>query len=232
MVLQGFLLFGFNYFFVYISEQYLTSGIVAAGFSLVIFLNAIFGAIFLKVPLNPVVIISGFIGVSGVLLIFKDDIEALSLSSDSFRGMIYCILSVVFASLGNITSAYNQRKKLPVIQTNMYGMLYGAIILILTAFVSGGKISFDTSIPYIGSLLYLAIFGSVLAFGTYLKLIGEIGPDKAAFVLSVVPLIALIISSVFEDLEWTIFTISGTIMIIIANYITLAKRTKLKYSTK
>ena len=46
MILQGALLFGFNYWFVYIAEQELISALVAIMFSCIIFLNVFFGKIF------------------------------------------------------------------------------------------------------------------------------------------------------------------------------------------
>lgn len=223
IALQGFFLFGFNYLFVYLSEQYLTSGLVAAAFSMLIFLNIFFAAIFLKQKINRQVVYGALVGMAGIVLIFKEEIVGLDVSTNNFKGIMYCIASIILASLGNITSAYNQQKKLPVMQTNMFGMFYGAIALFVVALINGSSFSFDTSLSFIISLLYLAIFGSVIAFGSYLKLIGKIGPDKAAYVIVVVPIIALIISNIFEGLTWTITTITGAILIITGNLISLKK---------
>lgn len=209
MLLQGLCLFGFNYYFVYLSEESLTSGLVAASFSMIIFLNVFFGALFLKIRIEPKVVLGAIIGIAGIVLVFNDEISAFTLSDKNFLGVIYCLIGIVFASMGNITSAYNQRIKLPVIQSNTFGMLYGAAALFLVSVITGSSFEIDTRWEYWSSLLYLSIFGSVIAFGSYLQLIGKTGPDKAAFVLMVVPLIALMISSFLEDFEWTVFTISG-----------------------
>ncbi len=227
MGMQGLFLFGFNYLFVYLAENYITSGLVAASFSTLIFLNIVFAAIILKQKINKRVVIGAAIGLIGIVLIFMDEFTAINTSTDTFKGIIFCIIAIILASLGNITSAYNQREKLPVIQTNLYGMIYGAIALLLVALIKGSSFEFDTSWPFILSLLYLAIFGSIIAFWAYLKLIGNIGPDKAAYVIVVIPIIALILSSIYEGLSWTITTVIGTVLILVGNLISLKRQKKI-----
>lgn len=225
MALQGFFLFGFNYYFVYLSEQYLTSGLVAAAFSILIFLNIFFAAIILKNKVKASVVLGAVLGVGGIVLIFKEEFITLDLSNDNFIGLMYCLIGIILASLGNITSAYNQRKNLPIIQTNMFGMIYGSMALLIVAVISGSSFVFDSSWPYILSLFYLAIMGSIIAFGAYLKLIGNIGPGKAAYVILLAPIIALFISNYFEGFRWTPNTISGTLLIVFGNLLSL-RRTK------
>ena len=111
--------------------------------------------------------------------------------------MTLAIAGTFIASLGNITSARNQKAGIPVIPSNAFGMTYGAIVMFIIALISGKTMSFEANISYISSLLYLAIFGSVIAFGAYLTLIGNIGASKAAYVSVIAPVIALIISTIF-----------------------------------
>ena len=221
MALQGFFLFGFNYLFVYLSEQYLTSGLVAAAFSILIFLNILFAAIILKNKIRFKVMFGAILGVSGIVLIFKEEFITLDLSNDNFIGLLYCFVAIILASLGNITSAYNQRQKLPIIQTNMFGMIYGSIALLVVAILTGSDFVFDTTWPYLVSLLYLSVMGSIIAFGAYIKLIGNIGPDKAAYVILIAPIIALFISYYFEGFQWTPYSVSGTFLILTGNLISL-----------
>lgn len=223
MALQGFFLFGFNYLFVYLSEKYLTSGLVAAAFSILIFLNIFFAAIILKNKVRNRVVFGAILGVGGIVLIFKEEFITLDLSNDNFVGLLYCLVGITLASLGNITSAYNQRQKLPIIQTNMFGMIYGSLALLAVAILSGSSFIFDSSWTYLLSLMYLAIMGSMVAFGAYLKLIGNIGPDKAAYVILLTPIIALFISNYFEGFQWTPYSVSGTILIVLGNLISLKK---------
>ena len=125
------------------------------------------------------------------------------------------------ASLGNITSARNQKAGIPVIQSNAFGMLYGAIAMFLFAIFTGKVPTFEFTLSYSLSLLYLSVFGSVIAFGAYLTLIGNIGASKAAYVSLLAPIIALTISTFFEGYEWTLFSLSGAALILIGNVVAL-----------
>ena len=224
MALQGALLFGCNYWLIYISEYYLTSGLVAIAFSTLVFMNIIFNSLLLRNPLNRQVIFGAAFGIAGTVLIFKEELTGLSLEDDTFIGLVFCFTGVLFASLGNITSAFNQGRRLPVIQTNAFGMLYGATLMFFIALVSNKPVVIDLSFPYLASLAYLVIFGSIIAFSTYLTLIGRIGADKAAYVIVAVPVIALVISTIFENYVLTGDAIAGIFLIVMGNALTLKRK--------
>jgi drug/metabolite transporter (DMT)-like permease len=223
MALQGTFLFGINYWLVYMAEVHLKSGLVAVVFSTIIFLNIFNGLIFLKSKVRLNVLASALIGFVGIILVFKDEILNFNFSNDKSLGLLLAFLSVITASLGNITSAYNQRNKLPVVQTNAYGMLYGSLLMLLLVFIIGTPISFDVSFMYISSLIYLAVFGSIIAFWSYLTLLGKIGADKSAYVMLVFPIIALLLSTFFEDYTWSLFALLGVALITMGNFLMLKK---------
>lgn len=127
----------------------------------------------------------------------------------------------MIASLGNITSARNTKAGIPVISCNAYGMTYGGLTMMLIALVSGKDISFIITTEYIASLAYLTIFGSIIASGAYLTLIGNIGAEKVAYVSLITPVIALLISTILEDYQWTTISILGVLFILIGNAIAL-----------
>jgi drug/metabolite transporter (DMT)-like permease len=223
MALQGTFLFGINYWLVYMAEVHLKSGLVAVVFSTIIFLNIFNGLIFLKSKVRMNVLASALIGFVGIVLVFKDEILNFNFSNDKSFGLILAFLSVITASLGNITSAYNQRNKLPVVQTNAYGMLYGSLLMLILVFIIGTPLSFDVSFKYIGSLIYLAVFGSIIAFWSYLTLLGKIGADKAAYAMLVFPIIALLLSTMFEEYTWSLFALLGIALITSGNFLMLKK---------
>ena len=222
--LQGLFLFSLNYILVYLAESSLTSGLVAIVFSTVIVFNVVFGTLFLRNPVRLRVILGGTIGLLGLALVFWPELSTLDLSSERAVGLLLAFLATISASLGNIISARNQRSELPVVQTNAYGMAYGALIMFVLALLRGAPLTFDASSEYIFSLLYLALFGSVIAFGTYLTLLGKIGPDRAAYVTVAFPIIALALSTIFEGLTWTLLQIGGVLLVIAGNVIVLRRR--------
>jgi len=224
IALQGACLFGLNYWLVYMAEEHLTSGLVAVIFSGLIFMNVFLNSLFLKAPIRRNVVLGGSIGIAGIFLIFKDELQAFKLSDSNFVAFLMTLASVTLASAGNILSAYNQKQKVPVIQTNAFGMLYGSALVISIALLSGKSFSIDLNFSYITSLLYLTIFGSIIAFSTYLSLLGRIGPDKSGYISMVMPVIALFISTFLEGYQWTFYGIAGLLLILGGIYMALQKK--------
>ena len=103
----------------------------------------------------------------------------------------------------------------PLIETLAYAMLYGSLVTFLITQIKDTELLFEYSFEYIISLSYLSIVGSIFAFIFYLKLIEKVGPGRAGYVGVVMPVLALLISTVFEDLEWHVDLIIGLPILII-----------------
>lgn len=224
IALQGIFLFALNYLLFYIAELHLTSGLAAVIFSTILVMNMVNGAIFLGTPFNSKVIAGGFLGLIGIVLVFKPELSSFSLGDKGFYGVVLCFAATFLASLGNIISAHNQKKGLPIIQTNAYGMAYGAMLMLLLAMFNGKEFGFIVSPAYIGSLFYLAVFGSIVAFGCYLTLVGNIGADRAAYSTLLFPIVALGISTIWEGYQWTGSALTGVALILSGNLLMLKKK--------
>jgi len=224
IALQGTFLFSLNYILVYLAEQNLTSGLVAIVFSMLILSNVVLGAVFLRNPIRPRVVLGGVIGVAGLALVFGPELAGFAQGGGWRLGLLLSAAAVLSASVGNILSARNQRAGLPVVQTNAYGMAYGAAVTLVIAVVRGVPFTFDPSPSYILSLLYLAVFGSVIAFGTYLTLIGRMGVDRAAYIGVIFPLVALLLSMLFEGLNLGAVGLVGVALVAAGNVLVLNRR--------
>ena len=224
IALQGTFMFSLNYILVYLAEQNLTSGLVAIVFSMLILSNVVLGAIFLRAPIRPRVVLGGVIGVAGLALVFRPDLSGFVGGSGWRLGLLLSVGAVLSASVGNILSARNQRAGLPVVQTNAYGMAYGAAVTLILAVVRGVPFTFDPTPSYVLSLVYLAIFGSVIAFGTYLTLIGRMGVDRAAYIGVIFPLVALLLSMMFEGLGLGVVGLAGVALVAAGNVLVLNRR--------
>lgn len=225
MAFQGLCLFSTNYFFIYSGSQHLITGLIAVAFSTVVILNIIGGAIIFRTPIQARVAIGAVLGIGGITIVFWPQISAFDLSREGSLGLGLALIGTVFASMGMLTSAWNQRQRgLPVLQSNAYGMLYGAIIITcLTAF-RGSDFVFDTSPAYVLSLIYLSVFATVAGFWSYLTLIGRIGPDRASYVTVLFPIVALTFSAWFEDFRWTALDAIGIALVLFGNVVILTKR--------
>ena len=223
LALQGLTLFGINYVLVYLSEQSLTSGLVAVIFSLVAFCNIVALRVFFSVPFSREALTGASLGVIGVALVFWPELSSFSPSPGRRTGVLLALLSPVVASLGNMTATRNHRSKLPVIQANAWAMMYGAAFVAIYAGLGGQRFVFDWSLPYIVSLLYLAVFGSVIAFVAYLTLLGRIGADRAGYSGIAIPIVALGLSTLFEDLHWDAAMFGGVALCVAGNVLVLRR---------
>ncbi len=223
MALQGASLFALNYWLFYLAEQHLSSGIVAVVFSTIVFWNMINGRLFLKTPLRRNVIVGAMLGIVGIGLVFWPELSAFSLSDAGLTGFLLSVAATLLASFGNILSARNQRHGLPVVQTNAFGMGYGTLFMLAAALIARKPFTIDPSTAYLASLFYLALFGSVIAFGAYLTLIGRIGADRAAYATLLFPVIALLLSTLFEDYHWSPAAVAGVAVILTGNALALGK---------
>ncbi len=221
--LQGFLLFGINYWLVYIAEQYLTSGLIAVIFSIIVFTNALFSALFIKSRLTLPLIIGGLLAIIGTGLIFKREVTDFFSRETMLYAVIMSFLALLTASLGNVLSAFNQQKQIPVLQTNAFSMLYGSLAIFFIGIFIGTPLQFDFRSSYLISLSYLAVFGSVVAFSFYLKIIGRVGPAKASYAIVFTPVIAMVFSTLFEAYTWEKSALVGMPVLILGNLIAMDK---------
>ncbi len=224
IALQGTFLFAINYLLFYFAELYIASGLAAVIFSTILLMNMINGALFLRSSIDLKVVAGGILGLAGIVLVFKPEISSFTLLNHGLRGILLCVVATYLASLGNILSARNQKRKLPVVQTNAFGMTYGAILMLLLAVLSGKSFHIDLTFTYLGSLAYLSVFGSIIAFGCYLTLIGNIGADRAAYSTLLFPLVALAISTIWEGYHWTGSAICGVALILSGNLLMLQRK--------
>jgi drug/metabolite transporter (DMT)-like permease len=222
IAMQGVFLFAMNYLLFYLAELQITSGLAAVVFSTIVVMNLINGRLFLGTPIEIKVLIGGALGMLGLVLLFWPDMAATDFSGPVFVGMLLSFAATYLASLGNILSVRNQRHKLPIVQTNAFGMAYGSACMALIVLVSGTSITIEMTAPYLVSLVYLALFGSVIAFGCYLSLVGRIGAGRAAYATLLFPVVALGLSTFWEGYNWTSHGVSGMILILSGNYLAMA----------
>ena len=81
--------------------------------------------------------------------------------------------------------------------------------------IRGQELAIEVSWQYIGGGLWLAVFGSVLAFSAYLTLLGRIGASRAAYATVLFPPIALGISTLVEGYQWSWSALIGLPLVLV-----------------
>ncbi len=229
-LLLGILLFGLNYIVAYRAQIYITSALTAIAFSSMVWMNIINARLFFGVKAGRGVLFGALLGAIGMFYLFAPQISAVSLTDTVFFGFVLAVLSALIASFGNMVSQATQKAKLPVVQTNAWGMFYGALFTSAIAVTNGHAFSFEWTAAYVGSLAYLTIFGSIVAFGAYLTLLGRIGAHRAGYAMVMFPVVALVLSTLFEGLEINTTTIVGTLFVLAGNLFVLKTRRTEKIS--
>jgi drug/metabolite transporter (DMT)-like permease len=224
LMLQALTVFSSNYALFYEAEKHLVSGSVAIIFSLLAVFNILNNWLFFRVKPTYQIIVGALIGLFGIVLTFWHELLNLGSTSDNFLGIVLSVVATLVASFGNMVFVRLRKNKMPIVQGNAFGMLYGTIILFAYACLTGGKFSFDFSPSYIFSLFYLALFGSVIAFGCYLSLVGRIGADRAAYSSILFPIVALCLSAAFEGYRLNVLSALGIVFVLGGNALVLAHK--------
>ena len=168
IALQGLFLFSINYVLFYIAIQDLTRGVAAVVFSAIMLMNIAGTAIVFGTPVRPRMVLAAVIGLAGMALLFWPDLRYIDLGSGPGQGLVLSLLGTASVSMGNLLSARNQMRGPGLLETNALDMSYGGAFTLLYAVAMDAPLVFEASYRYAGSLVYLAILGSVVGFGCYL----------------------------------------------------------------
>jgi drug/metabolite transporter (DMT)-like permease len=226
-ILFGLTLFGCNYYFIYSAQQHINSALTSIAFSMIMFFNVVNARIWFKTKITQQTYIGAILGLIGIIVLFWPQINDTDLGKETLLGLSLCLIGTLLASTGNMVSMKNKLMNLPMMQANAWGMFYGTLIMTTVLLAQGKSFSFSYTLPYISSLLYLSIFGSIIAFASYLTLLNNIGAHKASYTSVMFPAVAVIISTIFEGFSWNIYTVVGLLIIVAGNIAVLTKPRKI-----
>tara|TARA_B100000780_G_scaffold15623_1_gene10334 strand:- start:402 stop:1283 length:882 start_codon:yes stop_codon:yes gene_type:complete len=222
----GTCLYSINYAFFYLSNTYLISAFPAIVFSTVVIMNILGERFYFKKKPSIKTLVGVTIGMIGIIIIFNDEIFSFSFDNYKHIGLLLALLGTFCASTGNMVHQRNLNNNFPLIETIAFAMLYGSLVTLLITQIKGTDLLFEFTFSYIASLAYLSIIGSIFAFIFYLRLLEKVGPGRAGYVGVVMPVLALLISTVFENLEWQIDLIIGLPILLIGAVLVINQKIK------
>jgi len=223
---QGAGLCSLNCICIYVAEQYISSGLVALLFSLTAVLNVLGAYLLFRIPLSLRAMLGGVLGVSGITLMFFPEFGEVRQNPQLLVGLGTGALGLLLACGGNMAVLYAQREKVPTFPGAAWGMAYGALISTLTGVAMGTPWTVELSPLYLLSLLHLSIFGTIVAFLCYLTLLKREGPGPASYVNVLVPVVALLLSTLFEGYRWTGMAAAGATLAFAGNFLAMRKAKK------
>jgi len=217
--------FCFNFNFVYAAEHYVTSGLVATVFALLMVPNSALAWLFLKHRVTPRFVAGSAIACGGVALLFVQEMRSTSLQPGAVLvGIGLTLLGVLSASAANVMQASERLRAWPLASMLAWGMVYGLIANALFAWATAGPPMVEYRWGYWFGLLYLGLFASALAFPFYFAIMRAVGPGKAAYSSLLVPIIAMAISTLVEGYRWSSLAIAGGLIALAGMFIALRAR--------
>ncbi|MEZ5743120.1 MAG: DMT family transporter [Sphingomonadaceae bacterium] len=201
-----------NFNFVYPAELHLTSGIVAVMLSMMFIPNAIFGKLFLGQPITPRFMLGGLIAIAGIALLLVNESREARLGGNVPLGVWLALGAVLAASLASVFQAGKTGQSIPMPSLLAWSIFYGLLFDIALALMIAGPPVFPARWSYWAGVAYLGVFGSLVTFPLYWRLVREIGAGRAAYNGIAVVVIAMLLSTVFEGYRWSPLAVSGAVL--------------------
>jgi drug/metabolite transporter (DMT)-like permease len=196
---------------------------LAVAFSLASVVNMALAAILMGQRMDGRALAGALIGAAGIGLLFAPQILGTGFDRASAVGFLFCAGGVLSFCFGNLVSGDSQKRGVAVIPAAAWGMVYGTLFSGLIALLLGRRFEIAWTTAYLGSLLFLALSASVVAFTAYLTLLGRIGAARAGYATVMFPLVALAISTVFEGYRWTLPAAAGAMLALAGNFLVLSR---------
>jgi drug/metabolite transporter (DMT)-like permease len=219
----GFFIFSTNFDLFYHGAKGLPSGLLSVVFSLASVINLLMGRVIFGHRISGRVLAGGLLGFVGVAAMFWPTIAGADFDHAAAVGLALCIVGTTCFCTGNMISGTLQKRSIPVLSSTAWGMTWGCAVLLVYVAIGGEGFHFDTSAPYLASLVWLALVSSVAAFWAYLTLLGRIGAARAGYLTVMFPVFALAISTVFEGYVWTWPAIVGLGAVLAGNLFVLRR---------
>jgi len=217
--------FCINFNAVYLAEHYITSGLVATVFALLLIPNSLLAWRFLGQKPTCSFFFAALVATAGIGLLFLHEVRAAPLrGSDIAIGLGLTIVGLLGASVSNVYQAGEAARRYPLLGLLAWSMAIGAIFDAAIALAVVGGPTFDSRPAYWAGVVYLALAATVLAFSLYIPVVRKIGPGKAAYSSVIVPIIAMALSTAFEGYRWTPLSIGGAVLALGGMLLALAGR--------
>ena len=209
----GFFQFCANFQLVYQAERYLTSGLVAVIFALLIVPNALFGRVFIGTAVSRRFLLGSVIAIAGITLLMLHEYRIAPISGSVLLGLILTFGAILCASIANVLQSGQTAREQSVVVLLAWAMLVGAASNAAYAWITQGPPVIDWSAPYLLGVAYLGLVGSVLTFPLYSILLRDWGPGRAAYNGVLIPVVAMALSTLFEGYHWTALALGGAVLV-------------------
>ncbi len=217
----GATLFSLNFLSFYYAGFHLTSGQMSVVFALTAVFIPILSAIVTRTWPQPRVVLGALLGVAGVAVVFGPDLRAEGFGSGMHLGLMSGLAGTLLFTIGSMASVTVGKRGLPQPSVNAFSMAYGFLLLLAIAVMKGATFQVEWTARYLGALAFLIVFPTLLGFAIYMRLIKRIGASRAGYGTVLFPIVALLISTAFEQYHWTWMAGFGIALVLLGNVVVL-----------
>ncbi len=218
--------FVLNFNFVYRAEHYLTSGVVATVYALLLIPNSILAWFAFRQPVSRAFVLGSLVAIAGIMLLLLREYRAAPVSAEAvLAGIALSVAGLLSASTANVMQGMQIARRLPMAAVLTWGMLIGSVVDAAYAWATVGPPVIEWRAGYLFGIAWLGIAGSVVTFPLYFQLIQRVGPGRAAYSSVLIPVIAMLISTLFEDYRWSTLSVAGAVLAVAGMVIALRAKT-------
>lgn len=223
--LLGLAQFVLNFNFVYRAEHHLTSGVVAVVYAMLLIPNSILAFLIFRQPVSRGFVGGSIVAVCGIALMLAHEYHAASVQPGRvLLGATLAIAGLMSASAANVMQGMQIARRLPMVAVLAWAMLIGAGINALIAWITSGPPVIEARAGYLLGIAWLGIAGSVVTFPLYFRLIQRMGAGRAAYTSVLIPVIAMLISTLAEGYRWTALAGAGALLAVAGMVVALRTR--------
>lgn len=214
--------FVMNFNFVYRAEHYLTSGVVAVIYAMLLIPNSLLAFLAFRQPVSRTFIAGSAVAMTGIGLMLIHEYRGAQVRPDMvLLGVLLSLAGLMSAAIANVMQGMQIARRLPMVAVLAWAMLIGATLDAAFAWITAGPPVFSTEPGYLFGIVWLALAGSVVTFPLYFRLIQRIGAGRAAYSSVLIPVIAMLISTVVEGYRWTLLPAAGALLAVTGMVIAL-----------
>lgn len=218
--------FVLNFNFVYRAEHYLTSGVVATVYALLLIPNSVLAWIAFRQPVSRAFVLGSLVAIAGIMLLLLREYRAAPVSAEAVLvGIALSVAGLLSASTANVMQGMQIARRLPMAAVLTWGMLIGSVVDAIYAWTTVGPPVIEWRAGYLFGIAWLGVAGSVVTFPLYFQLIQRVGPGRAAYSSVLIPVIAMLISTLFEDYRWSTLSAVGAVLAVAGMVIALRAKT-------
>lgn len=224
--LLGLAQFVLNFNFVYRAEHYLTSGVVATVYAMLLIPNSILAWVAFRQPVSRGFILGSVIAIAGIALLLLKEYRAAPVSPEAvLLGVALSAAGLLSASAANVMQGMKIARRLPMVAVLTWAMLIGSAFDAVYAWLTAGPPVVEWRAGYLWGIAWLGLAGSVVTFPLYFRLIQRMGAGRAAYSSVLIPVIAMLISTLAEDYRWTPLALGGALLAVAGMAIALRAKT-------